>query len=75
MQTPPDEPPPALGAVSELAMLVAALDPSAAPRLQSDHAADSSGRCAVCRSVWPCTLYTVGRDAAAHARRSRIPGR
>ncbi len=75
MQTPPDQPPPALGAVSELAMLVAALDPSAAHRLQSDHTADSSDRCTVCRSLWPCTLYAVGRDAAAHARRRRIPGR
>jgi hypothetical protein len=72
MQTPPDVPP-ALVTISEMAMLLAAIDPGAAAKLQGDHPADGSGRCRVCRSVWPCTLHVVGRDATAHARRTRLP--
>lgn len=75
METPPTGEPSELAAVSELALLLAELDPTAAARLQIAHTADTSGRCRVCRSVWPCTLYAVGRDAGAHARTTRLPGR
>jgi hypothetical protein len=73
VQTPPAGEPPELFTVSELAMLIGEIDPSAAAKLATDHAADGSGRCRVCRSTWPCTLYTVGRDGVAHARTSRLP--
>ncbi|WP_214402647.1 hypothetical protein [Pseudonocardia lacus] len=75
MQPPPTGVPTALGTVSELALLLAELHPTAAARLACDHVADTSGRCRLCRSVWPCTLHVIGRDAVAHARTTRLPGR
>jgi len=70
--TPVGEP---TGVVAAAAELLVERSDNGWLRLLDQHADDGSGHCAVCgvpaRPVWPCTLWTIARQAQLLAQRRR----